>query len=228
MASPYFTQESFRFLRDLREHNDRQWFQDHKDRYERHYREAAVRFVADFGPRIRAISPHLVVDPRPHGGSLLRIYRDIRFKKDKRPYKTHVGLYFGHEAGKDIHAPGIYLHIEPGGSFVAAGMWRPPTPVLRQVREAMVAAPRRWRETTAPLASAGGYTRFAERLQRVPAGFPRDHPLAEDLRWKSHGFSHRLTQRDVIATDAHARIGSVLQPLRPFLALLCEALGQPF
>ena len=227
MAKPYFTRALFSFLKDLAAHNDRAWFNDHRDRYEEHYRDAGVRFVADFGPQIRAVSPHLVVDPRPHGGSLLRIFRDIRFKKDKRPYKTHVGMSFAHESGKGIHAPGIYLHLEPGGSFVAGGLWRPPTAVLRPIRQAMVAAPDRWRTVIASLTDAG-YENFGEQLQRVPAGFPGDHPLADELRWKSHGFSIGLTQQDVLSTDAHERIGAAILPLRPYLALICEAIDQPF
>jgi uncharacterized protein (TIGR02453 family) len=227
MARPYFTRALFDFLRDLAANNERDWFQANKERYTEHYQQAAMRFIADFGPQVRAVSPHLVVDPRPHGGSLLRIYRDIRFKKDKRPYKIHLGMFFPHESGKDIHAPGLYLHIEPGGSFAAAGMWRPPTPVLRTVRDAMVAEPERWRAVLGDL-EATGYERFGERLQRVPTGYPKDHPLAGELRWKDHGHWRKLTQRDIQASDAHDRIGEVYRAMRPHLALLCEALGQPF
>jgi len=227
MARPYFTRGLFTFLRDLAANNDRTWFHANKDRYEEHYRDPAVRFIADFGPQVRAVSPHLVVDPRPHGGSLLRIYRDIRFKKDKSPYKVHCGMYFGHESGKDIHAPGLYLHIEPGESFAAAGMWRPPTPVLRQVRAAMVAEPGAWTEVIAQMEDRG-YARFGERLQRIPAGYPRDHPLADELRWKDLGYWRKLSQQDVLAGDAHERIGAVYLGMKPYLALLCRAIGQPF
>ncbi|MBD3221119.1 TIGR02453 family protein [bacterium] len=222
MARPYFTRALFAYLEDLAAHNDREWFQANRDRYEEQYRQPALRFIADFGPQVRAVSPHLVCDPRPTGGSLFRIYRDVRFSKDKRPYKTHCAMQFRHEAGKDAHAPGLYLHLEPGGCFAAAGMWRPPTAGCRTVREAIAADPDRWR------AAVGDLERFGEQLKRVPAGYAKDHPAADELRWKDFGVMRALTQKDVLAADAHARIGAVFLEMRPMLGFLCEALGQPF
>ncbi len=222
MASPHFTRGLFAFLRDLDDHNDRDWFEANRDRYEEQYRQPALRFIADFGPQVRAVSPHLVCDPRPTGGSLFRIYRDVRFGKDKRPYKTHCGMHFRHEAGKDAHAPGLYLHLEPGNCFAAAGMWRPPTAACRNVRETIAAQPDRWRE------AVGDLDRFGEQLRRVPVGYAKDHPAADELRWKDFGVHRQLTQQDVLAADAQARIGAAFLPMRPMLGFLCEALGQPF
>ena len=131
MAAPYFTRELFRFLQDLAANNDRDWFQANRDRYEQHVRQPALRFIADFGPWVRAVSPHLVCDPRPSGGSLFRIHRDIRFSADKSPYKTHAAIQFRHEAGKDAHAPGLYLHLEPGGCGACRRATPPITPPPR-------------------------------------------------------------------------------------------------
>ena len=107
------------FLGDLRRHNDRTWFNEHKERYERALREPFLEFIADAGPELRTISKNLVADPRPSGGSLFRIHRDVRFSKDKSPYKTHAGAHFplGGRAATD----GYYLHLEPGECFVAGG-----------------------------------------------------------------------------------------------------------
>src|SRR6185436_13875672 len=91
---PAFTPALFRFLRDLRKNNDRDWFAAHKESYERDVKEPALAFVAGFAAALRRLSPHLVADPRPVGGSLFRIHRDVRFGADKRPYKTHVGIHF--------------------------------------------------------------------------------------------------------------------------------------
>ena len=227
MAKPYFTRALFDFLKELAANNDRDWFQAHKDRYEEAVRQSALRFIADFGPQVRSVSPHLVCDPRPSGGSLFRIHRDIRFSKDKSPYKTHAAMQFRHEAGKDAHAPGLYLHLEPGNCGAAAGMWRPPTPVLRQVREAVAADPRRWLKIDAAMHEAG-LQRFGERLQRVPAGYAKDHPAAEELKWKDWGVWMPLTQQDVLATDALDRIGAHYRTMKPLLAFLCHSIDAPF
>src|SRR5919198_3602122 len=121
-----FTPALFSFLRDLRENNDREWFNANKQRYEDDVKEPALEFVSDFAPLLEEISPHLVADPRPVGGSLFRIYRDTRFSKDKTPYKTHLGAHFFHESAKRAPSvPGFYLHVQPGESFVAAGIWHP-------------------------------------------------------------------------------------------------------
>src|SRR6185436_16377903 len=94
------TPEVFRFLTELRAHNDREWFNANKERYETKVREPILRFISDVGPRLAKISPTIVADPRPTGGSLFRIYRDTRFSKDKSPYKTHLGAHFFHESAK--------------------------------------------------------------------------------------------------------------------------------
>ena len=140
--------------------------------------EPALAFIEDFGPRLHAISPHLRADPRRTGGSLFRIYRDTRFSKDKTPYKTAAGIHFKHERAKDVQAPGFYLHLAPGEVFAGGGIWHPDTKTVNAIREAIVADPDGWREATA------GSTRPGNALKRVPTGFDKDHPLAEDLKRK--------------------------------------------
>jgi len=227
MAKPYFTRALFDFLTDLAAHNDRDWFQRNRDRYEEHVRQPALRFIVDFGPYLRAVSPHFDADPRPTGGSLFRIHRDVRFSHDKSPYKTHAALQFRHENGKDAHAPGFYFHLEPGGCLAAAGVWQPDTVTLRRIREAIASQPRRWQ---AVLEDPGirRLERFGERLQRVPAGYAKDHPQADELRWKDYGVWRPLTQRDVLAGDVLARVGAVFQATAPRMRFRCDPLGQPF
>src|SRR5215475_9583583 len=143
-----FDPEFFRFLAELAENNDRDWFAANKDRYEAEVLEPALAFIEDFGYRLTEISPHMRADPRRMGGSLFRIYRDTRFSKDKTPYKTHTGMHFRHVAAKDVHAPGYYLHLAPDSVFAGAGIWRPDTQTCNKIREAIVAKPRAWREAT--------------------------------------------------------------------------------
>src|SRR4051794_3369493 len=163
-----FSPELFAFLRDLREHNDREWFKARKGRYDAAVKEPALAFVEDCAHLLPAISPHLVADER----SVFRIHRDTRFAKDKSPYKTHVGIVFRHAGGAD--APVLYLHLEPQHVFMGAGVWHPGTAQLKRIRDAIVARPDAWRA-----ALAGGAPVWApgegEALKRAPAGYDPGH-----------------------------------------------------
>src|SRR4051794_18703539 len=136
--APSFSPALFAFLSELADHNDRAWFAAHKSRYVAEVQEPALAFVEDVGMRLpEEVSRHMVADPRPSGGSLFRIHRDVRFSKDKSPYKTHVGIQFRHERTRDAHAPGFYLHLEPGSVFLACGTWRPERDTLHAIRSAI-------------------------------------------------------------------------------------------
>ena len=115
---PYFTSRTFRFLRKLAANNDRDWFQANKARYESNVREPCLAFIRAFRKPLERISPFFVASDRRVGGSLMRVYRDTRFSRDKTPYKTNVGIQFRHELGKDVHAPGFYVHIAAGECFL--------------------------------------------------------------------------------------------------------------
>ena len=119
--APSFSSELFAFLRELKQHNEREWFNANKARYERELKEPALAFVEDFGYRLPQVAPHLTADKR----SLFRIYRDTRFSKDKTPYKTHVGIYFRHARSGEADTAGVYLHLEPRRVFIGAGHLAP-------------------------------------------------------------------------------------------------------
>ena len=102
-------------------------------------------FIRAFQPHLKRISPYFVASDRRVGGSLMRVYRDTRFAKDGDPYKTNVGIQFRHEQGRDIHAPGFYVHVAPGECFLAVGLWRPEAEPLGRIRQAIVELPDRWR-----------------------------------------------------------------------------------
>ena len=144
MNGAYITTELFEFFRDLKQNNNKQWFQSNKERYEQQVRLPLQRFIMAFQRPLRRISPHYRADPRPVGGSLFRIYRDVRFSPDKSPYKTHGGIQFRHEAGKDVHAPGFYLHLEPANVFAAVGIWHPDSTALGRIRQALADDPKAW------------------------------------------------------------------------------------
>ena len=142
MGNPYFTARTFRFLKDLGENNSREWFKANQDRYETDVREPALDFIAAFAEPLARLSPHFVADARKVGGSMFRVQRDTRFSKDKTPYKTNAAMQFRHEQARDVHAPGFYLHIEPGNCFMGAGLWRPETRVAYDIRERIAARAR--------------------------------------------------------------------------------------
>ena len=114
-----FGADTRRFLAELEGNNNRDWFQANKHRYDEFVLEPSLEFIAAMGPLLEEISPHFLAIPKRVGGSLMRVYRDTRFGHDKRPYKTNIGIQFRHEMGKDVHAPGYYLHIETASCFLA-------------------------------------------------------------------------------------------------------------
>jgi len=226
-SEPAFTPAFFRFLRQLRKNNDRAWFHANEVAYQRDVREPALRFVAAFAAPLRKLSPHLVADPRPVGGSLFRIHRDVRFAKDKRPYKTHAGIHFRHESARNAHAPGLYLHLEPGDVFASAGIWRPDGATLSEVREAMVASPVAWKRAVVGRAFARRWALSGESLVRVPRGYDPAHPLAADLRRKSYVAITGFGERDACAPDFPARLAEAWRATLPFLRFLTRALDLP-
>lgn len=227
MPEPTFTPAFFRFLRALRKNNDRDWFLANKETYERDVKEPALRFIAGFGPTLRKIDRHLVADPRPVGGSMFRIHRDIRFAKDKRPYKTHVGIHFRHEAAKDAYAPGLYLHLEPGDVFAAAGVWRPKGSALSDLRDAIAASPTSWRRAVGGRAFASRFELSGDSLARVPRGYDRDHPLERDLRRKSFIAITGFRESDACSPDFAAHLEGAWRESRPFMRFIAKALDLP-
>lgn len=220
----YFSPALFRFLRSLKRHNARDWFIAHKDEYERDVREPALSFISDFGPHLQRLAPRFTAIPKPVGGSLFRIYRDVRFSADKRPYKTHVGMHFPHkQTGRDVHAPSYYLHLEPGGCFAGGGLWRPDSTALRAVRSAIVERPEAWR----PVRRAG-ILEGGDALVSPPRGYRASHPFIEDLKRKDFVGSISLTDSLVCSPRFMEEFADVCRRMRPLIAFLTEAVGLPF
>ena len=218
-----FGPELFGFLAELKDHNDRDWFNANKTRYEDDLLEPALAFIEDFAPHLHQISPHLRADARRQGGSLFRIYRDTRFSKDKTPYKTMAGIWFKHEQAKDVRAPGFYLHLAPGDVFAGGGIWHGDTPTVTKIRDAIVADPAEWRAATAKIDLGMG-----ESLKRVPPGYDKDHPLAEDIKRKDFAAIERLSEAEATGPDFIQRYARACESMAPVMAFLCRAVGVPF
>ena len=112
----------------------------------------------------------------------MRIYRDTRFARDAAPYKTNVGIQFRHEQGRDIHAPGYYVHIAPGECFLALGLWRPEPDALSRIRQAIVESPEKWKRARDDRKFRTRWTLDGGSLKRPPRGFPADNPYIEDVK----------------------------------------------
>ena len=227
-AERSFSPALFAFLRELKDNNDRDWFAANKERYESHVREPALEFISAFAPRLDRISPHFVADARKVGGSLFRIHRDVRFSKDKSPYKTNTGVHFRHAAAKDAHAPGFYLHLEPGNVFAGAGLWHPDTATARRIREAIDADQAGWRQATGDTAFTARFELRGDALKRPPAGFAADHPLIDDLKRKDFIAVCRLPDRAVTSASFLDEFEGMCRTGGPFVRFLCKAVGQPF
>jgi len=228
LAPAPFAPVLFRFMRDLRKNNDREWFLAHKERFERDVKEPALRFIAAFAPALRRISPHLVADLRPVGGSFFRIQRDIRSGVDKRPYKTYVGIHFRLGAAEGPHAPGLYLHLEPGDVFAGAGIWEPDGAVLSELRDAIAASPAAYRRAVGARSFSERFSFTGESLVRVPRGYDADHPCAGAFKRKSHIAIAGFSERDACADDFPDRLERTWRASAPLMRFLTQALGLPF
>ena len=227
-SEPSFDEELFSFLDDLRANNDRAWFTANRARYERVALEPALAFIEDFAPRLEGISHHFRADARASGGSLFRIHRDTRFSKDKTPYKTNIGIHFRHNAAKDAHAPGFYLHLEPDASFFGCGIWRPDGPTTQRIREAIVDDPAGWTRATRSKAFTSRLRLDGDQLKRPPAGLDPAHPLIDDLRRKDFIAIAPLAQGGACAPDFIADYDALCRLAAPLARFLCQALELPY
>lgn len=215
----YFSPKFFKFLKDLEKNNNREWFNANKDRYENDARDPFLNFIADAGPHLKKVGPQIVADPRPVGGSLFRIYRDVRFSKDKSPYKANLGAHFRHAAGKNVPAPSYYVHLAPDQSFLGGGMYQPESASVRSIRDAIVDQPDRWKavlRSNLDLADEGS-------LVRPPQGFDPNHPCIEDLKRRSFLAAVSFTDSQVCSKDFMAQFARHCRAMNPLMKFLASA-----
>ncbi len=228
MSKRFFSPKLFAFLNDLAENNNREWFKEHQDDYERFVREPALDFINEFAGPLEGISPHFVADSRKVGGSLFRIQRDTRFAKDKSPYKENTGVQFRHASAKDVHAPGFYMNLQPGECYMGAGLWRPETKVAYAIRERIDADPESWKKATRGKRFTDVFTITGDSLIRPPKGYSEHHPWIEDLKRKDFIASTRLTQKQITSDQFLEQFLDYSKRTVPFMKFLCDAVGVPF
>ena len=228
MNSAQITPELFEFFRELKGNNNKQWFQSNRERYEQQVRLPLQRFIMDFQQPLERISRHFQADPRPVGGSLFRIYRDVRFSPDKSPYKTHGGIQFRHEQGKDVHAPGFYLHLEPDNVFAAVGIWHPDSAALGRIREAIACGPTAWLRAMTDPEFSNLYELGGDSLKRAPQGYDPGHPQIEDLKRKDFIAHVLLSEDETCAADFLDRYARLCSAAGPLMRFLTETLDLPW
>ena len=213
---PGLRPEAFDFLRALREHNERDWFTPRKSTYHDELRDPLRLLAADLSRALPGRGLDLSAsDPNK---AVFRIYRDTRFSKNKAPYKTNASLALG--PGGDRKAPGgLYVHIEPGHTFVAGGYWNPEPKALGRWREAIATDPGRMVALAETLRDAGLAfdTGPSERLKRMPRGFNdyKESPAAEFLRWKGFVARRDLPDSAAMSPDFTDRVAEIALAMRP-------------
>ncbi len=219
----------FKFFNELKKNNNREWFNDNKQRFRESVQEPLASFVEVMAPRLKKISKHIVADPRLNGGSVFRIYKDVRFSKDKTPYKTHGAVQFRHALGKDAHAPGFYVHLATDEVFYGGGIWSPPSPNLLKIREAIRDKDKAWGKATGDAAFKkrfGGVR--GDQLTRPPRGFTPEDPYIDDIRRKSFfamaEANPASAKKSALADDVEA----AFKDAKPMMKFLCAALDAPF
>ena len=216
------------FLSELRDNNNRDWFGANKARYDECVLEPALDFIVAVGERLPAISKHLVAIPKRTGGSLMRVYRDTRFSKDKTPYKTNIGIQFRHEQGKDVHAPGLYFHLDNDECFLGVGMWHPDRDALAAIRQAIMNGGGRWQRIRDDRAFRAVFELGGASLKRPPRNFPKDHPYIDDLKRKDFIGIKRMVPERAASADFASEVAGTFAAGKRFMGFLCRALELPF
>ena len=175
----YFRPAFFEFLAELKANNNRAWFDANRERFVEQVETPMLDFIAAVGERLPRISRNFVASPRRVGGSLFRIHRDVRFSKDKTPFKPAMGAHFSHAAraaGKSV--PGFYLHLEPGLCVGGGGIYQPDPGALERIRGRIVAKPAEWERVRKEITIEG------TALKRPPAGYEPEHRFIDDIKRK--------------------------------------------
>lgn len=230
MAGRYasFTPESVAFLTELRNNNNREWFKENKSRYEEQVLDVALNFIQSMHDPLAEIAPNFTAIPKRMGGSLMRIYRDTRFSKDKTPYKTNIGIQFRHEQARDVHAPGYYLHIDPDQVFLGAGMWRPASDALRGIRERISDKPKEWERVRDDRKFSRHFSLGGESLSRPPRGFAKDHIMIDDIKRKDFIAVKNMSHEDALSPRFQQKVETAFEAATPYMQFLCKAVNVRF
>ena len=225
-----FSKRSLTFFRQLARNNDKSWFEAHRDEYENEVRAPMRELIEELDVRFAEFAPEIGGDPKR---SMFRINRDIRFSKDKSPYKTHAAAWFHHRnaarsvgAEADAGSAGYYFHLEPGGkSMIGAGLWMPPRPQLNKLRSAIADDSAGFDQMVRSIPSRFDGLDDESTLKRMPRGYAEDHPAAKWLRYQSFTSGRTLTDAQATSSALVTLLATEFKALLPLVRWLNGALG---
>lgn len=207
------------FLKQVKKHNDRTWFAAHKEQYDNAFGELIT--FADLV--LTELKKHDDIETASGKKSLFRIYNDVRFSKDKSPYKINLGG--GFRRATALRRGGYYFHIQPGHSFVAGGFWGPSAQDLTHIRQHLAADPE---PLTALIKSKPFKKTFdslqGEQVKTAPRGYTADHPAIDLLRYKQFIIRRDFTDEEVLHPSFHKKVAQTFEAMRPFLDYMSEIL----
>ena len=225
-----FTKRALTFFRGLARNNNKAWFEAHREEYENEVRQPMRELIDELDTRFAQFAPEIGGDTKR---SMFRINRDIRFSKDKSPYKTHAACWFHHRNASrnvgseaDAGSAGYYFHLEPGGrSLIGAGLWMPPRLQLNRLRDAIHRDPCGFDRMVRAIPKRFGGLDDESALKRMPRGYPEDHPAAKWLRYQSFTTGRTLTDAQVISASLASFIVKEYEAMLPLVRWLNDALG---
>ncbi len=226
-----FSPKAFTFLRGLKKNNRKEWFEAHRAQYEQELKRPLAALIEAVDVELAAVAPEIIGSAKK---SAFRIHRDVRFSKDKSPYKTHVACWFFHRdigtrmQSEAVHGgAGFYLHISPGECFCGGGIWMPPRPALNKIREALVDDVGGWEEIVDDKAFRRRFGTLDQEgmLTRLPRGYAADHPAGEWLRYQSFTAGTPLTDAEVTGPTLPKLLARHFAAMTPFVRWLNLALG---
>ena len=209
----------FSFLEDLKENNHREWFQNNKTRYQEQY-NYALQFADELLLRMKQIDTIETISGKK---SLFRINKDVRFSKDKSPYKTNIGGALT-RATKYLRG-GYYFHIEPGNCFLGGGFWAPSPEDLKHIRLQIAADPGPLQQILSSKEFIATFGQLeGEQLKSAPKGFSKDHPAIDLINYKQFLLIKKLTDEEVQSKQYLETVVSTFQAMRPFFNYMSEIL----
>ncbi len=212
------------FLDKLKENNNREWFEAHRDEYQQSqeellsFAEALIKRIQSFDPAIGVLKPK---------DTIFRIYRDVRFSKDKRPYKTARGVVISH-GGRKSQFASYYVHVEPGASFAGGGIYHPAKPVLDAMRKKIYYEYQSFFNiiNNPGFNKTFGKVSSDEKLKRMPKGYDEGHPADDYLKYKSYIIGTELSDDWMTNPELADHLANLLQPAKPFLHFINEAIEE--
>jgi uncharacterized protein (TIGR02453 family) len=226
-----FAAATLTFLRGLKRHNQRPWFEAHRAEYEAAVQQPMRELIEEMDVRLARLAPEIIGDPKR---SMFRIYRDIRFSADKSPYKTHASCWFYHRDGSRAvgreaagGGAGFYFQIAPGDSFTGGGMWMPPREALIKLRDAIAEDPKPFVKIATDrrvMRRFGGLSEEAV-LRRVPRGFAPDHPAGRWLKFQSFVTGRALSDAQAVSARLPALLEADFRLMLPLVRWINAVLG---